>query len=111
MEPTAYGRGSTISLTPYFRAAITPAPNAIPPCVTVGPSSTTSARRPVSKDGSSTCTGDAASIITALGFTRATLARTLVTSCGGAVSTSCITATTALPPFRPPGGDGRYCAG
>src|SRR5438046_10729042 len=47
----------------------------MPPCVTVGPSSTTSARRPGINDGSSTCTGEAASMMTALGFVRASVAR------------------------------------
>src|SRR5512134_1765387 len=45
--PTAYGRGSTISRAPYFRANTVPAPNRISPCVTVGPSSITSTRFPV----------------------------------------------------------------
>ena len=42
-------------------------------------------------------------MMTALGFARATLARTLATSCGRAVSTLLITTTCAIRRFVSPG--------
>jgi hypothetical protein len=65
MLPTANGRGSTISRAPNFFASTVPAPKRISPCVTVGPSSTTSTVRPVTAAGRSAVTGEAASTITA----------------------------------------------
>ena len=51
IEPTAYGCGSTISAAPARFAASHPAPKLIPPCVSVGPSSTTRARFPLIRSG------------------------------------------------------------
>ena len=69
--PTAYGRGSTSSAAPSLRASTVPAPIFISPCVSVGPSSTTSARLPGMRSGWSTVSGDAASMTIALGLTAA----------------------------------------
>ena len=68
IPPTSQGRGSTISRAPNRFAAMHPAPYFLSPWVRVGPSSMTRARRPRIRSGRSTEIGEAASMITASGF-------------------------------------------
>src|SRR5581483_10278306 len=91
MDPTAKGRGSTSSRAPYCRAATTPAPYDISPCVSVGPSSTTSTRLPLICSGAATETRHAVSRTVALGLCFRMLSRKTWTSPVAAVSTLLIT--------------------
>src|SRR5438552_685553 len=68
IEPTACSRGSTMEAAPCCRAATTPAPYRISPCVSVGPSSITRTRLPGTMAGSSTVTGLRALMTTADGL-------------------------------------------
>jgi hypothetical protein len=102
MEPTAYGRGST-SVAPACRAATVPAPNGIPPCVMVGPSSTTSTRLPANDWPGSRVTGDAARTTMASGFVAYTLATTRPTAAGSALSVLLTTTMSAIRKFSSPG--------
>ena len=86
--PTAHGRGSTISAAPSRSAATKPAPNFISPCVSVGPSSTTSTRLPRIAPGSSTVTCEFAFTTVADGFVAAIVASSCAT-CSGSPSPSC----------------------
>ena len=97
IDRTVYGRGSTSSLAPNFCAATMPAPIFISPCVSVGPSSTTSARLPVTRSGCSTKIGDAASITRrALGLTERMLSRSLSIAAGSAESILLMMTTSAI---------------
>jgi hypothetical protein len=74
-------------VAPAATAATYPAPCDIPPCVIVGPSSTTITRRPRTAAGSSSRTGEAARTIAAVGFTACASSTTAWTSAASAAST------------------------
>src|SRR5690606_37735110 len=101
-EPAAYGRGST-GVAPSCSAAMVPAPKPISPWVSVGPSSTTMTDLPRMASGSSTVTGEAASMTTALGLARVTVSRTAATCSGGEVSTLLMMTASAERKFVSPG--------
>src|SRR5574341_972183 len=103
IEPTAQDRGSTRVVAPACRAATVPAPYAMLPWVRVGPSSTTSTRLPASDGPGMRLTGDAARTMVAVGLAAATLAATVATACGSAVSILLITTTSAIRRFVSPG--------
>lgn len=103
IDPTAYGRGSSRSRAPAWRAATVPAPNGMPPWVTLGPSSTTSTRASVNDGPGSSVTGDAALTIVAVGFVSATTATTSAVADSGAVSTLLTTTMSAVRRLISPG--------
>ncbi len=101
--PTAQGRGSTISAAPWLRAATTPAPNFISPWVSVGPSSTTSARLPRIASGSSTVTRLLALTTVAVGFSSRIVSISWFTCSVDAESILLITITSAMRRLASPG--------
>ena len=102
-EPTANPRGSTISAAPARRAATTPAPRVISPCVSVGPSSITSTRVPAISSGRSARTGLSARITVAPGFTRSMEPSTVATCSDVAESILLMTTASAIRRFASPG--------
>ena len=109
ISPTRYGRGSTISAAPYLRAATIPAPIFIPPCVRVGPSSTTRTRLPRIFSQPSTKMGLAASTTAASGACRTMLSRTWFTWSSEAESTLLMTMTCEERKFVWPGCQASSC--
>ena len=101
--PIAHGRGSTISAAPCCRAATTPAPYFISPCVSVGPSSITRTRLPAIASGSSTVTRLFARTTVACGLIERIVASSAASCSGVAESTLLITITSAMRMFVSPG--------
>ena len=98
----AYGTGSTTSAAPKRRAATMPAPKVMPPCVSVGPSSTTATRLPSIVPPSSV-SDERARITSARGLRLAMSARTISTAPGSAESTLLMTTTSAIRRLASPG--------
>src|SRR5699024_2342045 len=102
-DPTVYGSGLTISLTPIRSAAMIPAPIFISPCVNVGPSSTTSTRLFFINSGLSTVIVDSDLIIVLSGFACLILSSTIWIDFSSALSILLMMATSVVLRHTSPG--------